>query len=372
MNGDAMSILFEPFEVGGLELRNRIVRSATTSAYSRPDGVLRPEIVDLLVRLAEGEVGLIVKGHLYVMETGKAFVGQAGIDGEAQLPMLRRLTEAVHAAGGVIAAQLNHAGINSEIERAGPSAYDGPTRSLARVRARALTSDEVWGIVEAFGDGAERAMEAGFDGVQIHGAHGWLISQFLSRSLNRRDDEWGGDLERRMRLLSEVHDAVRERVGRSTPVMLKMNCDDFSPDGFTIDDSIRVAKAICRRGLDLLEVSGGSYVDQRMELRDRARLKEDPVLSEAHFAGYAAEIKKAVGDTTTSIVGGIRSLACMEAIVERGVADMVSMCRPFIREQDLVKKLKRGQARAACTSCDRHGEIMRKAMLHCPVAKPSR
>lgn len=366
-----MSILFEPFKIGRLELRNRFIRSATTSAWSEPNGVLRPEIIGLYERLAEGEVGLIVKGHLYVMEPGKAYIGQAGIDSEAQLLMLKRLTETVHAHGGVISAQLNHAGINSAIDRAGPSEYDGPTQSLERVRARALTSEEVWGIVEAFGDGADRAMEVGFDCVQIHGAHGWLISQFLSRSLNRRNDEWGGDLKRRMRLLMEVYDEIRGRVGRGTPVLLKMNCDDFSPEGFTIDDSTRVAEAVCRRGLDLLEVSGGSYIDQRPELRERARLKDDSVLSEAHFAGYALEIRKVVGETLTSIVGGVRSLACMRAIVERGVADMVSMSRPFIREQDLVKKLREGQCRAACISCDLHREIMRKTMLHCPVEERS-
>jgi 2,4-dienoyl-CoA reductase-like NADH-dependent reductase (Old Yellow Enzyme family) len=197
-----MSILFEPFKIGNVVLRNRFIRSATTSAYSKPNGVLRPQIIDLYRRLAEGEVGLILKGHLYVLETGRAFVGQAGIDSEAQLPMLKTLTETVHHLGGVIVAQLNHAGINSEIERAGPSEYDGSTRSLEMVKARALTSDEIWDIVEAFGEGADRAMEAGFDGVQIHGAHlpvPLQIAQQTERRMGRGSREKDESVERDLR-----------------------------------------------------------------------------------------------------------------------------------------------------------------------------
>jgi 2,4-dienoyl-CoA reductase-like NADH-dependent reductase (Old Yellow Enzyme family) len=121
------------------------------------------------------------------------------------------------------------------------------------------------------------------------------------------------------------------------------------------------------RGIDLLEISGGSYLGQIEELRELARIKDDPILSEAFYAGYAAEIKKVVGDTKTALVGGIRTRACMDRIIECGIADMISMCRPFIKEQDLVKKLKVGKPGADCISCNRHSEIMRKMMLHCPL-----
>jgi len=356
-----MSILFEPFRVGPMEIGNRFMRSATTSAWSDGRGIVRPEIIELYRRLAEGGVGLIVKGHLYVTDPGRAHTGMAGLSHDYHIPMLRRLTEAVHAHGGRIVAQINHAGCRGLDDPAGPSAGVWEGR-----RARVLSPDELRSIVEAFGDAAERAVEAGFDGVQIHGAHGYLISEFLSRLANRRADEWGGDLENRMRLLLEVYDEVRRRVGDGVPVMLKLNCDDFTPDGFTIEDSVKVAEAICRRGIDLLEVSGGG-IDRRQELMARAG-HGDPELAEATFAGYAARIREATRPTPMALVHGIRSRCCMEAVVAGGLADLVSMSRPFIREPDLARRLREGQAEARCISCDEcRSDVFGKMMMRCTL-----
>ncbi len=355
-----MSLLFEPFRIGSLKIRNRFMRSATTSAWSDERGVVRTEIIDLYRRLAEGGVGLIVKGHLYVTDSGKAHVGMAGVSHDFHVPKLRELTDAVHEHGGKIVAQINHAGYNNIVDRAGPSEHRGDGW-----RARALSSEEIITIVRAFGDAAERAMDAGFDGVQIHGAHGYLISEFLSRLANRRTDEWGGSLEKRMRLLNEVYDEVRSRMGSNTPVMLKMNCDDFSPDGFTVNDSVEIAEAICNRGLDLLEISGGG-VGQHRALRPRAK-HSDPRLAEANFAGYAEKIRAATKPTPLALVNGIRGRSCMEAIIDMDLADVISMSRPFINEPDLVKRLKSGQPGAACTTCDacRGQEVFGKKMLQC-------
>jgi len=342
-----MSLLFEPFRIGSMEIRNRFMRSATTSAWSDERGVVRNEIIDLYRRLAEGGVGLIVKGHLYVTDSGKAHAGMAGISHDFHVPRLRELTDAVHTHGGKIVAQINHAGYNSMVDRAGPSEYEGDGW-----RARALSSEELNSIVGAFGDAAERAIEAGFDGVQIHGAHGYLISEFLSRL-------------KRMHLLNEVYDEVRSRVGSNTPVMLKMNCDDFSPDGFTVDDSVKVAEAMCKRGLDLLEISGGG-VGQQSTLRPRAK-HPNPMLEEANFAGHAEKIRVATKPTPLALVNGIRSRSCMEAIIDMDLADMVSLSRPFIREPDLIKRLEAGQSEATCISCGacNSREAFGKNMLRC-------
>jgi len=355
-----MLSLFEPFRIGSMEVRNRFMRSATTSAWSDERGVVRPEIIKLYEGLAKGGVGLIVKGHLYVADGGKAHGGMAGISHDHHVPKLRELTEAVHEHDGKIVAQLNHAGYNSVVERAGPSDYTGE-----EWRARALTEGEIWEAVRAFGDAADRAVVAGFDGVQIHGAHGYLISQFLSKHANRRTDEWGGSLENRMRLLMEVYDEVRGRLGERVPVMLKMNCDDFSPDGFTVDESTRVAEAICKRGIDLIELSGGG-VGQQQELRARAR-SPDPELAEASFAGHAQRIRPATRPTPLALVNGIRTRRCMEALVGRDVADMISMSRPFIREPDLVRSLETGQQEASCTRCNacHDRSVFGKEMLRC-------
>ncbi len=355
-----MSILFEPFKIGSLEIRNRFIRSATTSYWSDNQGIVRPEIIDLYRRLAEGEIGLIIKGHMYVAESGKAHEGMAGISNDKHISMLKKLTQTVHDQNGKIIAQLNHAGINSIIDRAGSSEY-----STNDWKGRALSSKEIWNIVKAFGDAAERALMAGFDGVQIHGAHGYLISQFLSNLANQRTDEWGGSLEKRMRLLLEVYDEIRSRVGNNTPVMVKINCDDFSPNGFTINDSLQVAEAICKLGLDALEISGGGKGRQQ-ELMTRAR-SSDPELAEATFAGYAERIRNAIKQTPLALVNGIRTRACMETLIERGVVDIISMSRPFIQEPDLIKKIQAGQEEAKCNSCSGclSSTVFGKMMLRC-------
>jgi 2,4-dienoyl-CoA reductase-like NADH-dependent reductase (Old Yellow Enzyme family) len=355
-----MSLLFKPFKIGSLEIKNRFIRSATTSYWSNKRGIVRPEIIDLYSRLAKGGVGLVIKGHLYVKDSGKAHVGMAGISNDCHIPKLRELTDEVHRNDTKIIAQLNYGGMYSVVDRAAPSEC-----VIEGSNVRALSSGEIQAIVEAFGEAAGRAMAAGFDGVQIHGAHGYLISQFLSRLSNKRTDEWGGSLENRMSLLLEVYGAIRARVGDSTPVMLKINCDDFSPNGFTIRDSAKVAEVISKRGLQAIEVSGGGNGQQK-DLMTRARSFEQE-LGEASFAGHATKIREATKPTAMALVDGIRRFECMEAIINKGLADFVSMSRPFIREPNFVKRLMAGQKVSTCTSCNicNSEEVFGKMMLRC-------
>ncbi|MBD3157938.1 MAG: NADH:flavin oxidoreductase [Candidatus Lokiarchaeota archaeon] len=354
-----MSILFEPCRIGDLEIRNRFVRSATTSAYADKNGVVRDAAIDLYSNLAKGDVGLIIKGHLYVLESGKAHEGMAGISDEEHVTRLHELTDAVHEHGGKIAAQLNHAGIYHEKDRAGPSEYEGNGW-----KARALTEDEILDIIQAFGDAAERAAKAGFDAIQIHGAHGYLISQFLSRLTNRRQDKWGGNLQKRMRFLLRVYDEVREQV-KDAPVLLKLNCDDFSENGFTIEDSKVVASTMAERGLDMLEISGNG-VGKKKQFESRAS-HEDPIFANLPFAGYAAEIRETVKPMPLSVVNGFRERKTMEQAIEQGLSDLISMSRPFIREPDLVRKIKHGQEEVECIRCDAclGEDVFGKMMLRC-------
>lgn len=352
--------LFEPFEIGGLLISNRFMRSATTSYYSDERGVVRKEIIDLYEDLAEGGVGLIVKGHMYVSDAGKAHNGMAGISHGYHIEGLQKITDVVHEHQGLIAAQLNHAGINSMIDRAGPCRYNSGTWS-----ARALSESEIWEIIEDFGEAASRAVEAGFDAIQIHGAHGYLVSQFLSRHVNHRVDSWGGDLEKRTRFLEEVFYEIKSQIPRNIPVMIKLNCDDFHPTGFTLEDSVKTSERIAKMGMDMIEVSGGG-VGRIPELRERARSKL-PELREADFAGHAISIRKVTKPKALALVGGIRSLSTMKSIIEEDVSDIISMSRPFIREPGLLKRLKRGQKRSRCISCSACSgdDVFGKTMLRC-------
>jgi 2,4-dienoyl-CoA reductase-like NADH-dependent reductase (Old Yellow Enzyme family) len=355
-----MSELFKPYQLGPLKIRNRFIRSATTSYWSDEHGNIRTEIVELYKRLAEGGVGLIIKGHLYITDTGKAHLGMAGISNDQHVARLRTLTQSVHEHGSKIAAQLNHAGIYSIRDRAGPSEY-----KTGDWTARVMSTEEIREVVKSFGEAADRAIKAGFDGIQIHGAHGYLISQFLSRKVNKRTDQYGGNLDKRMRLLLEVYAEVRKRVGDAAPIMLKLNCDDFSSTGFTVKDSAKVAQTITHMGLDCLEISGGG-VGRKDELMDRAR-STDPQLKEATFSGHTQKIRLATKPTTIALVNGIRTQRCMEAIIRRDVADLISMSRPFIQDPDLVKHLQAGQPASICTTCNacRSEKVFGKTMLRC-------
>jgi 2,4-dienoyl-CoA reductase-like NADH-dependent reductase (Old Yellow Enzyme family) len=350
-----MSTIFEPIMIRDTLIRNRFIRSATTSAYADGNGVVNDTIIKHYELMSKGEVGLIIKGHLYIMDNGKAHNGMAGISNDKQIPMLKKLTDAVHKHEGHIVAQLNHAGVVHQPDRTGPSIYTEEDWT-----AREMTEDEIEAIIEGFGDAAERSMQAGFDGVQIHGAHGYLINQFLSRSVNKRTDKWGGSPENRMRLLNEVYDEIRGRLG-NTPVLIKLNCDDFSPEGFMLEDAVKVSKSIADKGIDLIEVSGGGR-GRSQDLRARAKHPEYPTLD---FAGHAVKIRAAIKPTPMSLVGGFTKLETMEKAIENDITDMVSLSRPFIREPGLVKSLKNGQKESTCIRCDACRANFGVAMMQC-------
>ncbi len=356
--------LFAPYALGRLELRNRFVRSATTSAWADERGIVGPEIVGRYGELARGDVGLIVKGHLYVDPRGQAHPGMAGASDDVHIAGLAQVTDAVHGSGGAIFAEINHGGVEAEAgERMGPSALETPAW-----RARAMDAGEIREAIGAFGEAARRCLDAGFDGVQIHAAHGYLVSQFLSRLANRRTDEWGGSLTNRARLLREVYLEIRSRLGVDVPVGVKLNCDDFSEDGFTVEEAAEVAGELSRLGVGFIEVSGGGFGEEE-RYRQRARAS-DPSLAEASFAGHCATVRAATGTTPLALVDGFSSLAAMQAVVQSGLADLVSLSRPFIRERDLVTKLAAGQAEVACTRCDGCFDCFGVTMLRCTLDEP--
>jgi 2,4-dienoyl-CoA reductase-like NADH-dependent reductase (Old Yellow Enzyme family) len=350
----AMSILFEPYNIRDLLVRNRFIRSATTSAFADKEGGVNDSIINRYEKLSKGEVGLIVKGHLYVLDKGKAHDGMAGISHDNHIPMLKKLTDAVHRHGGHIVAQLNHAGVVHKPDRAGPSKYNEDDWT-----AREMEEEEIEVIVEGFGIAAERALQAGFDGIQIHGAHGYLISQFLSRQVNQRTDKWGGSLENRMRLLHEVYDEIRGRLGNS-PVLIKLNCDDFSKGGFMIEDAVIVAQTLAEKGIDLIEVSGGGRGRQQ-DLRARAKNPEYPELD---FAGHAIKIREATRPIPMGLVHGFTKLDTMQKVVENDLTDMVSLSRPFIRETNLIESLNE-QIEVSCIRCDACRKNFGVTMMHC-------
>ncbi len=347
-----MSILFKEAKIGNMTVKNRFVRSATAERTVDDDGFVTDEMFDIYRNLAEGGVGLIITGHAYVHKSGRASLTQTAIHKDEYIPRLAELVDATHSAACdcKIVAQITHGGRqvspDSVIDPIAPSAV---TDKSTGVTPRKMTEAEIEECINAFAQAARRAKEASFDGVQLHSAHGFLISEFNSPYTNRRTDKWGGSLENRMRFLMEVYRRVRETVGCEYPVMVKLNAADYVEEGgLTIEESVTIAKALSDVGIDAIEPSGGMY--ESVEGQGAAR-KVRNTDEEAYFAPNAAKIKQAV-NVPVILVGGLLSVSVMEEVIQKGVADFVSLSRPLIREPDLPNKIKSGKKRADCISCN--------------------
>ncbi len=353
-----MSKLFEVSEINGMKLSNRFVRSATWEGMAAEDGACTPKLTEMMTALAEGGVGLIITSHAYVSPEGQAGPWQLGICRDECVPGFESMTNAVHDKGGKIVMQLAHAGYFAFAKLTGqtpmaPSAVAG----FAKGPRREMTVEDIRHVVSAYGAAAKRAQQAGFDGVQIHSAHGYLLSQFLSPAFNQRNDQYGGDIRSRARALIEVLQSVRRAVGQDYPVLVKMNCQDFIDNGLTLEDSLQAAALLAENGIDAIELSGGILTGgklspSRMGIKSQAK--------EAYFQHNAIAFKKQI-HVPLILVGGNRSFQVAEHLIDDGVADYISMSRPLIREPDLINRWKSGDlAKAACVSDNMCFEPARK------------
>jgi 2,4-dienoyl-CoA reductase-like NADH-dependent reductase (Old Yellow Enzyme family) len=364
-----MNSLFEENSMGPMRLRNRFVRSATWEGMAGDDGSVTDGIMAMYDGLAKGGVGLIITGHAYVNKQGQAVERQLGIDDERRLPGLAALTEAVHRTDAKIAVQLSHAGCRGAvgltgIEPIGPSVLTGERGQVSR----AMTEDDFESTTEAFAKAAMRAEKAGFDAVQLHAAHSYLISEFLSPCHNKRTDGYGGAIENRARFLLEIVARVRNAVGGRIAVLVKINSDDFIDGGFTVEDMLEAAIFLEKARVDAIELSGGSpFSPKYMSFRP------GPIKTEADEVYYreaAGRYKKTV-DVPLVLPGGIRSYNVARALIEEGVADYVSMSRPLICEPGLINRWKSGDMRkAACLSDNLCATPLRSGEgLYCVVAR---
>jgi 2,4-dienoyl-CoA reductase-like NADH-dependent reductase (Old Yellow Enzyme family) len=351
MAPEAMTLLFTEARIGTMTLPNRLIRSATAEMMADEQGRPLEALTILYQTLARGGVGLIITGHMSVHPTGRAHPGMTGIYDDDLVPDLRRLALAVHAEGGVIVAQLNHAGRQTRapgvLEALAPSA-SGP-QGAKRVAARAMTEPEIEMLIDAYAQAARRAKEAGFDGVQIHAAHGYLISQFLSPLVNRRTDAWGGTLRNRTRFLGTVSAAIRHEVGHDYPVLVKLGIRDESEEGLTLHEGVEVVGRLGELGIDAVEISGGVAETGTFNIVGGI----GPGRNEAYFRPWAQAARE-TAKIPVALVGGIRSLGVAEDVLTSGDAQFVSMCRPLICEPDLPKRWATGETEAsACVSGNR-------------------
>lgn len=342
-----MAMLFEPGSIGSLHLANRIVRSATAERMADESGAPLPQMTQLYEELARGGTGLIICGHMYVDPSGKAHPGMTGIYDDRHIAPLSDIVAAIHREGGKVAAQINHGGMKAEDVET-PRAPSKVVPPLAARTARELETAEIESIIEAFGQAARRVVEAGFDAVQIHSAHGYLGSQFLSPLVNRRADAWGGTAASRSAFLRAVAGEVRRLVGPGYPILVKLGMVDGLDGGLELEESLEVVRGLEECGVDALEISGG--LSQGRSLNIRAVQEQ---ADEGYFLPFAQRARKQT-KLPILLVGGFRSRSVMEEVLASGAADFISLCRPLVCEPDLPSRFAAGdQLRSSCVSGNR-------------------
>ncbi|MEM9670672.1 MAG: NADH:flavin oxidoreductase/NADH oxidase family protein [Pseudomonadota bacterium] len=338
----------------GLALPNRLVKAAMTEGLADPQNSATARHAALYKRWAEGGIGLQLTGNVQINRRNLERPGNVVIDGEQsneQRSALANYAEAAKSGGGKVIMQLSHAGRQTpktinEMPMA-PSSVQVEMPGAMFGTPREMTGDEILAAIQGFGHAAKVARETGFDGIQLHAAHGYLLSQFLSPLSNRRTDEWGGALVNRALPLLESIRAVKAQCGDDFSVSVKLNSTDFQKGGFSHEDCLAVIEMLNGEGLDFVEVSGGNYEQPQMAGIDGMEPKfEEPVRAstrarEAYFASYA----RSVQDKATMpllVTGGFRSVVAMNAALEDGEADLIGLGRPLCADPDLPHKLLSG------------------------------
>lgn len=348
--------MFSEGRIGALTLKNRLVRSAVWEGLGDEQGFVTEKLIRYHERLAQGGVGLIILGYTAIQPNGRQSPGQTSIWNDDYIPGLKKLTDAVHAAGGKISIQLVHVGPQTDSKMirgetpVGPSAVAHPVFGTPR----ALSTAEVQQVIADFGRAAARAAAAGFDAIQIHGAHGYLVSQFLSPCWNVRPDEYGGSPENRMRFAVEVYQAVRANAGR-LPVFIKLNLDDLIEGSTTPAEALPLAKKLSDLGIDAIEVSAGGPASGKGPARTKIKTESD----EGYFLDLARQTRQ-VTTCPLMVVGGFRSPGVINAALASGVVDFITLARPLIREPHLIRRWQSGDlTKAKCISCNGCFETLR-------------
>ena len=328
-----MSSLFQPFQIKGLFLKNRIVMPPMALDIATEQGAVSDELFEHYLARCEKpvQVGLIIVEHTYIVRDGRAHPRQLGLYDDSLIPGLKMLVDQVHKYGVPIGIQLTHAGMRALFSPSGPSALSCPHLSRFGLQDRQsvdepkeLSLQEIKDIIAQFALAASRAKRAGFDLVEIHGAHGYLLNQFYSPLTNRRTDEYGGSFEKRWRFPLEVLEAVKKVLGSDVPLFFRFGVDDRLPDGNTPEEAKKAVPYLEEVGVDCLDLSGGigGYIKNGPE----------------GFFTYLADALKPVSRIPILVTGGITKPATAERIIRNKQADLVGVGRALLKDPDWVTK----------------------------------
>jgi 2,4-dienoyl-CoA reductase-like NADH-dependent reductase (Old Yellow Enzyme family) len=344
-----MNALFDKTIINQMELKNRFVRSATWEGLANLDGSPSTELEDLLLELAKGQLGLIITSHAFINKVGQARKRQLGIFNDKLVANYTKMIEKIHQEGSKIIIQISHAGCRAPIQLIKEKPL-GPSfiKSQDCDQCKGMTKKEITQTIRDFQMAAVRAKKAGFDGIQIHAAHGYLLSQFLSPYFNHRIDEYGGSIENRSRMLLEIISSIRDKLGKDFAILTKINSDDYINGGFRPFEMLQVSKMLEEAGIDAIELSGGTGLAVSKYSYARKCKKEN-----IYYYDSAKLFKKKI-KIPLIIVGGIRSYDTARELIKNKLADYISLCRPLIREPYLIKNWKENITKIAkCISCNK-------------------
>ena len=376
-----MSILFDKMNFKGVELKNRLVRSATHEAMADKHGFPKDNLFKLYERLAKGGVGLIITGYTYVSRDGKTD-NMLGIDTDEHISKYRELVDHVHKNGAKIAMQINHCGRQTTKDMTGkqtlaPSAIKD---NSFLDTPREMKEQDIENAIEAFAIASKRVKDSNFDAVQLHGAHGFLINQFLCPHTNRRKDKWGGSIENRIRFLTEIYKSCRAQVGNDYPIFIKMNAYDNMKNGIKKEEGVIMAQMMADMGFDAIEVScgigedGGStlrggfpidvaldtwpmYKKQNALLRFIMRHFGEKIVKPVPFSqGFNRDVARKIKSKVNVpifLVGGMIDPAIMEETIEQGDADYISLSRALVHDPNFPNKISEGKMEPSkCLHCN--------------------
>lgn len=394
-------MLFKETVISGIAVKNRIIRSATHDGLADENGAPSDKLISKYEQLAKNGVGCIITGYAAVSRNGVSpYPRMMKIYDDSVIGKYKELTEAVHRQGAPVILQIAHCGRQTSSKAIGMQkvAPSNVLHAFYPDKAKELTDSEINAIIDDFIAAAVRAEKAGFDGVQLHGGHGYLLHDFLSPYGNRRKDSWGGSLENRCRIVELIIRGIKEKT--NLPVWIKLSAEDNRKGGMNIGSSVEICKRLEKAGCDAIEVSCGTVQDGMNTMRSEL-MPMDAVFRYrepcASFPKFLKKISLPAANLVNSLikqpkplenfnianaeiirknisipvitVGGIHKVSDMEKILAEGKADFISMCRPFICEPDLAKKLANGQQEAKCIMCNYCGLVIEKEPTKCLYGK---
>ena len=344
--------IFSEGRIAGMKLKNRFVRAATAEGSS-PGGQMNRDGLLIYEQLARGGTGLIITGHIVAAHGGDAHEYQTHIDEDRFIDAATSIAETVHryGRGCKVVAQLTHAGPGAIVDPV--AASEMPARPSGK-KPRALSEAVIDDLVAQFAASIRRARNAGFDGVELHGAHGYLLRTFLSPATNKRNDQYGGSAAARAEIIKRIVKAGRDIVGPDYPILLKLNCDDFGDNEASAAGFVEMVGEIEKTGVNGIEISGTNPVRTEIDSAER----------QSYFLPYAARLELKL---PVILTGGNRSVEALETILQKSKVQFFGFARPLIREPDLPKRWQEGRGGniAACISCNECLRALAKTPTHC-------